>query len=437
MTVTNLHKTLDGLKEFVHDAALNLRYRARPQDFTRERLLPFHRVVSIVLSAMKRPLDLELKVIFDLVDGLDCPTDSAFSQARKKLLSDFFVRWLERQSELVYACHHETFMGLRLVGVDGSAITLPDNAAMRKAFPGITNSKGVTSVQARVLCCHDVLNNHAVTTRMAPSTQSEIDMAFDCVGGFGGLDLLIYDRLFLGWGLIRMHQLKGVQFLMRCTLTANNRVKEFVKSGKDEEVVQFAATHKSASKLRKLGFPAKIGELLTVRLVRVDIGGNEPEILATSLMDPQKYPHAIFKELYFKRWPVETFFDRLKNKLKVGVFSGTSVEAVKQDFHAMVFLANLQSMMERANRPEVEEATGHRLHDYQIGWNKNLGLLKPMITTLFAKGDQSRSLNELLKQMAMPRYLEPVREGRKYTHKRRKMQGNSKHHNFANYRHAI
>ena len=437
MTVTNLHKTIEGLKRFVHDAALDVQYRARPEDFTRERLLPFHRVVSTILSAMKRPMDLELKVVFDLVDGLDCPTGSAFSQARRKLLSKFFVNWLEHQSELVYACPHETFKGLRLIAVDGSVITLPNNQEIRKAFPGVTNNMGATSVLSRILCCHDVLNNHAIATCMAPFVQSEVDMAFESLGRFGAGDLLIYDRQFVGWGLIRMHHLKGVPFLMRCALTANNRVKEFVKSGKDEEMVQFKASGKSASKLRKLGVAAKEGDLLEVRLLRVDIGANEPEVLVTSLTDTAKFPHSIFKELYFKRWPVETFFDRLKNKLKVEIFSGTSLEVVKQDFHAMIFLANLQSMIERANRPKVEEATKHRRHSYQIDWNKNLGLLKPMITTLFAKGDQSKPLKELMKQMAMTRYLEPVRKGRKFSHKRRKMQRNSKHPNHANYRDAI
>ena len=109
MTVTNLKKTLEGLKKFVHDAAFDVRYRVRKEDFTRDRLLPFHRVVSMILSAMKRPLDLELKVAFDLVNDLNCPTDSALCQARKKLLSVFFVRWLELQSELLYAGPHETF----------------------------------------------------------------------------------------------------------------------------------------------------------------------------------------------------------------------------------------------------------------------------------------------------------------------------------------
>ncbi|MBL0019195.1 MAG: hypothetical protein IPP17_22900 [Bacteroidetes bacterium] len=61
--------------------------------------------------------------------------------------------------------------------------------------------------------------------------------------------------------------------------------------------------------------------VLTVRLVRGDIGGKEPEVLATSRTDTAKFLHSIFKELSLQEVAVETF-DRLKNKLKVGVFSG-------------------------------------------------------------------------------------------------------------------
>ena len=44
----------------------------------------------------------------------------------------------------------------------------------------------------------------------------------------------------------------------------------------------------------------------------------------TSLLDSEKYPTKIFKELYFMRWGVEPFYDELKNKLKVGCFTGYS-----------------------------------------------------------------------------------------------------------------
>lgn len=437
MTIANLRESILKSMEFVEAASLDLQYRRNEKDFTRKRLLPFNRVVALVLSAMKRPLDLELKVAFEILNLPVCPTDSAFSQARKKLLSKFFADWIDHQARVMYEYPHETFMGLRLIAVDGTVVAAPDNAATRDAFGCVVNTKGVASVQARLLCCHDVLNNHAVATRIAPYGQSEVNMAFDCVGGFGSGHLMIYDRLFLGWGLIRMHQLKGVEFLMRCTLTANNVVKAFVKSGEAEQVVQFKATGKSASKLRDLGIPAKTGELLTVRLVRVCIGGKEPEVLATSLIDPQKYPHAIFKELYFKRWKVETFFDRLKNKLKAAVFSGLSGEVVKQDLLASVFLANLQSMIERANRQQVAEVTKGREHPYQINWNKNLGLLKPRVPILFAPGDQGQALADLMQEMAKPRYLEPVRKGRQFSHVRKVRNLNSRHRPVPNYKHVI
>jgi hypothetical protein len=435
MTVTNLKKVVEGLKKFVHDAALDLQYRVRKEDFTRERLLPFHRVVSIILSAMKRPLDLELKVVFDLVDVLACPTDSALCQARKKLLSVFFVHWLERQSELVYACPHETFMGFRLIAVDGSMAFLPDNPAMRKAFPPVVN-KG-DPMQARILCWYDVLNQHAVQTRLGPSSLTEIDMAFDGLDCFGKGDILVYDRHFPGWGLIRMHQLREVPFVMRCKVSFNNAVKAFVKSGELDKVVQFTLRKKSVDRLTGMGVAAKAGARLTVRLIRVDIGGDEPEVLATSLLDTEKFPHAVFGDLYFRRWGVETFFDRLKNKFQLQVFSGKTVESVKQDFFATIFLANLQSMMARAIQPDVTQATEGRKHQYQVNWNKNLGLLKPMVTTLFGRADAAEALENLLEEMALPRYCEPVRKGRTVRRSKKRKQLRTKHCHWPNMKRAM
>ncbi len=36
-----------------------------------------------------------------------------------------------------------------------------------------------------------------------------------------------------------------------------------------------------------------------VRLIRIELPGSETEILITSLLDSKKYPHKIFKDLYF------------------------------------------------------------------------------------------------------------------------------------------
>lgn len=56
-----------------------------------------------------------------------------------------------------------------------------------------------------------------------------------------------------------------------------------------------------------------------MRLIRVDLPSGEIEILMTSLLDSQIYPAKIFKELYFLRWKIETFYDELKNKLRFNI----------------------------------------------------------------------------------------------------------------------
>jgi hypothetical protein len=69
------------------------------------------------------------------------------------------------------------------------------------------------------------------------------------------------------------------------------------------------------------------------------------EVLVTSLLKEDRYPTSLFKELYHLRWGVETLYDRIKNLLSLENFSGTSVEAVKQDFYATIFLCGVEAVL--------------------------------------------------------------------------------------------
>ena len=59
---------------------------------------------------------------------------------------------------------------------------------------------------------------------------------------------------------------------------------------------------------------------------------NEVEVLATSLLDKEKYPDEEFKWLYSQRWGIETEFDHLKNNLMIENFTGLSKLSIAQDF---------------------------------------------------------------------------------------------------------
>jgi hypothetical protein len=82
-----------------------------------------------------------------------------------------------------------------------------------------------------------------------------------------------------------------------------------------------------------------------VRAIRIELASGETEILLTSLMDKDLYPHEIFKELYHLRWTVEENYKTAKCRIEIENFSGKSVESVYQDFHAKVFAMNLTAAM--------------------------------------------------------------------------------------------
>ena len=84
---------------------------------------------------------------------------------------------------------------------------------------------------------------------------------------------------------------------------------------------------------------------LKVRLVRVLLSTGEYEVLVTSLLDDYRYPTEGLLELYHLRWGVETFYGLLKTRLELENFPGISPEAVRQDFHATVYLSSLESLL--------------------------------------------------------------------------------------------
>src|SRR5207247_10478569 len=95
------------------------------------------------------------------------------------------------------------------------------------------------------------------------------------------------------------------------------------------------------AQLRGLGLPLK----LTVRFVSVRLPSGELEVLATSLLDEQRYPSEEFLIVYHYRWTHESCSSMMKGRLDLANFSGQTTEAVRQDFFATLFLCNVESVL--------------------------------------------------------------------------------------------
>ncbi|MCD4746489.1 MAG: hypothetical protein K8R58_09330 [Bacteroidales bacterium] len=73
--------------------------------------------------------------------------------------------------------------------------------------------------------------------------------------------------------------------------------------------------------------------------------------------------------MYNERWGVKTEYGKLKNNLQMEVFSGHTVEAIKQDFYAMIFTSNIHSLIIGECEEEIEHINQKRKHDYQVNRN--------------------------------------------------------------------
>ena len=302
--------------------------------------------------------------------------------------------------------------GFRLLGVDGTTLSLPDLPHLGKRF-GRQITSGRSVVMARMLCCYDLLNDLVVHADVGPLRRGEGKMAFRLVRKLaGGKDLLVYDRGFPSFVLFFLHLHHGVEFLARCKVGFNKEVKAFLASGQRSQVVAMKSNSSANKKLAGLGFCFRQSPEVRVRLIRVELANGEVEVLATSLTDEKRFPHCDFGDLYRMRWGVEVYFDRLKNTFQANFFNGKSTQCIYQEAYAAVMLTNVQSLLTREADKMAERKYKGRKHPYKVNRSTSLGILKAHMAALFLGRKLGKVIGCLVSEFV--KHVEPVRPGRKY-----------------------
>jgi len=153
------------------------------------------------------------------------------------------------------------------------------------------------------------------------------------------------------------------------------------------------------------------------------------------LFNKTDYPHNVFKELYFKRWGIETKYDTIKNQLQLEAFSGQKVTTIMQDFYITFFLSNLQEIIGKPCESQLIRISQDRKHQYKINRNIAFGMMKNRIVDLFIVSNPEKILQHL--EVLFIQHIEPVRPGRKYAHQRITVKARSKYQALTNYKRAI
>jgi len=337
-------------------------------------------------------------------------TKSAFVQCRKKIQPEVFKKLSGMLIDEFYTENElgiKLWNGFRVLAVDGSSITLPFTKELKKIYGLTKNQTNTGVVQARVSVLYDVLNKYVLDSQLSPKSVGERALGLLHIEKSRTNDLIIYDRGYPSYDFINTHLTKSIDYLMRVKVSFSGVTKSFIASNKRSQIVEIypGKNVDISDKQYDKNTPIK------VRLLRVDLPCGETELLITSLLHNKKYPNKTFKELYFKRWGVETYYDELKNKLKVEYFSGYSNQSILQDFNAAIFISNVQTLIVSDLEDEIKEQTKNRKIAYKVNTNLSYGFLKNKIITLFFSNTEMEDIVNQLK-ILFKQELVPIRPNR-------------------------
>lgn len=388
------------MREELFSQDLTAKFKMKKQDFTRNRKQPFLSTLLFMINLLRKSLAVEIDGFVRQLNDRLCAsvshfTSSAFIQNRKKIDPEVFKHLTSVIIKNFYTSDNKDLKllgGMRVLACDGSIITLPFTGELKERYGVVKNISTLDIVQAKVSVLYDVLNELALDVCLDKSRASERDLALRHRHCWQPKDLIVYDRGYPSYEFINEHLSSGVDCLMRTRTDTSNLIKTFMASGKKSMVTLMYPCQDKSFK----GKPYTRKHSMQVRLIRVDLPGGETEILITSLLDSKKYPTKMFMKLYFLRWGIETFYDELKNKLKVEHFSGYSDITIRQDLYCAVFISNLQSVIVNGLKDDLDVINAERQYNYKINANVSYGFLKNRVLELLY---QKAPLDKVFKEL--------------------------------------
>lgn len=389
------------------------KYKSRPEDFTRSRILPFKLLVVFMLRKLYKNLALEISEFFkDLAQPKVTLSKSAFTQARQKLSPLFFRSLLHKLNLEFYTDNDERvkqLKSMRILAVDGSTLDLPFSQELATVYGTHSNQHREASyIKGRASVMYDLLNGMVIDGVLQPFAQGEPSAALKHLSYAREGDLLVYDRNYASFEMVYEHRQRNMHVLMRLRSSFSRQVEAFAQSGEEDALVIIRPGKNTPVKDKAYERDTAI----QVRLVKFSLDNGETALLLTTLLDKGEFSIDFLKQIYAMRWGVETAYDVLKNVLRVEYFSGFTQVAIEQDFYISLFLMNLQALLADELQQELKNRYGHRKLAYKINLATAIGHLKKNVVALFTSKVPEQVLLELRENFLQ--HVEPVRPNRKY-----------------------
>lgn len=409
--------TTSSLQARIHNIDFIDRHRKHPTAFTRQRKLPFAIIVSLILQLAKKSLQIECNLLGELF-MTEPASKQAFSKARHNISYTGFKELHATFLESAYRGDDTgTWYGYRVFGVDGSTIKLPKSNETMEYFGTWAKQDDDPKkcpVIARVSEVVELTTGIIINANLAPMSFGERQLAETQIEEVAAFfqklsqpkQLFVFDRGYVSKKLMKRILELQSDFIFRIPRKFNPEIDKLVDQG-------------------ILDSHVNISGLPTLRLVIRTLSTGDNCVLLTSVLNSE-IPGDSFYRLYWLRWSgCEEGYKKQKIQLELENFSGTSLEAVLQEFWATVVTLSLFLLhcVDEEGPWDPEKAPP----DYRINRSVVFGSLRGVIFQTLIGEFSAREL-KLKFQAIARRSREKVKPGRSYS--REKVGKPKRHHVF-------
>ena len=335
-------------------------------------------------------------------------------------INDDLIREIYKRPEEL-----KTFKGFYLTADDGSIFDLPNYPTVREDFDIKYNNHSHHTATARVSTMVDVLNEFIISSAISNRKYSEVKHAISHLeDAKDKIDLTktitIYDRGYPSKDLILKTMDLNSYFIIR--LKKDTFIEQRQNITTNDEIIEVPIDKDylrriSDNEIKEL---AKKQDKIKIRIITIPLSSGEIETLATNVFD-KTFTIDDFKQIYNKRWTIETNYDKLKNKLQTENFSGRRKIIIEQDFYSDTYVFNIATIVKHDVNQEIEQKRRnnkkYKYKDYQANFNIAVGLVKKELLNLITndKEKQQQTITKIIK--ILQKHLIPIKEEIKSTNR--------------------
>lgn len=269
---------------------------------------------------------------------------SALSRSREKVawqaFESIFLDTRALALESMGNMKHALWKGKAIYAMDGSKFTLPSSTKLRREFDphcGLDVKGKGHYPQAMVMTITDVLRQIPIARKISACDTSERHEAMELIKLVPSDGIILADRGFPGYEFFSylMQNYQG-DFLIRCPVKNSfKEIESMLRDNKSDTVLTIKD--------------------LTMRAIRLKSPDGTLSILLSSLKDKKKYSASSMRNLYYKRWQIESHYRDEKCSMDLEHFHSKSVNGIKQELFASLIMMTMTRILMHQQTTDIQK----------------------------------------------------------------------------------